>query len=309
MEKDSQKRHAFCIMAHDDTYCLKTLISLLDHPNNDIFLLIDKKSHKIREDILQTHASRLTIIPPNKRIDIRWGGLSIVEGELLLFKEALDAGEYAYLHLLSGADLPIKSMKYIHQTFETLPMGTNVITFSHGEKIEENLNFKTKYYHPFVENQRFRKDGNPLHLATDLFAKSFRKTAVSLQRLIRFKRKWDGLTLKKGSQWISITSEFARYLVDRKNFILKKFQGVICADEIFVQTLIYNSPFRDTIYDYERIKPCFWKIDWTRGNPYVWRDEDFTELMESESLFARKFSSFTDSEIIKKIEKAIQPEK
>ena len=32
-------------------------------------------------------------------------------------------------------------------------------------------------------------------------------------------------------------------------------------------------------------------IDWTRGAPYVWRRQNYEELLQSEQLFARKFSS------------------
>lgn len=34
--------HAYCILAHDDAHCLKTLVSLLDDMRNDIFIHIDK---------------------------------------------------------------------------------------------------------------------------------------------------------------------------------------------------------------------------------------------------------------------------
>ena len=33
------------------------------------------------------------------------------------------------------------------------------------------------------------------------------------------------------------------------------------------------------------------EIDWQRGSPYTWREEDFDELVRSERWFARKFSS------------------
>ena len=35
-------------------------------------------------------------------------------------------------------------------------------------------------------------------------------------------------------------------------------------------------------------------IDWTRGSPYEWKVSDFDELINSNKLFARKF---TDSNI------------
>lgn len=42
-------------------------------------------------------------------------------------------------------------------------------------------------------------------------------------------------------------------------------------------------------------------IDWSRGNPYVWRLTDYEELIHSDRMFARKFNWDTDKEIILKI--------
>ena len=49
---------------------------------------------------------------------------------------------------------------------------------------------------------------------------------------------------------------------------------------------------------------CMREIDWTRGDPYVWKLEDYTYLMNSKKFFARKFSS-QNMDIIKKIEQTI----
>ena len=299
-------KHAYCIIAHADPFCLSTLIELLDNERTDIFLLPDKKSPRNLTESLECSKSNLHIIPYEERIDIRWGGLSQVKAELLLFENVLKTGKYAYIHLLSGADLPLKPQQKILDYFDSLPEGTNLVCFSHGPSIEENVDFKTRYFHPFVEYQRFRKEGNFLHLFQDLGAKGFRKLSVGIQRLSNFRRKWKDLTLKKGSQWISITQDFTTWLVDNKEYILKNFKGVICPDEIFVQTMLYNSPFRSTIRDYKgELDETVRLIDWSRGNPYVWRKEDFKELTESGALFARKFSSTTDKEIILKIKESV----
>ena len=45
-------------------------------------------------------------------------------------------------------------------------------------------------------------------------------------------------------------------------------------------------------------------VDWKRGSngsPYTYREEDYYELINSEALFARKFSEDVDKNIIKKI--------
>lgn len=291
-------KHAYCILAHQDEFCLKELINLIDDQRNDIFLHIDKKSAPELRLNLKTIKSKLNIIPEEKSIDVRWGGLSQVKAELILFESVLEKGQYSYIHLLSGADLPLKSRDYIYNFFNSIPLGSNVVAFSKGKAIEDNVNFKTQYYHPYVEYQKFRKDGNIIHLIQDLSAKIIRKVVVEFQKSLGIKRKWNNTEIKKGSQWISITQDFAKYLVENKNYILNKFKGVLCPDEIFVQTMLYNSPFKNTIWDYNDKIPTIRKIDWTRGNPYTWKKENFEELINSDALFARKFNSETDKEII-----------
>lgn len=307
LEKTSCRnaRHAYCIIAHSDPYCLQNLLRSIDDERNDVYLLIDKKTGPDLEKGLATYKSSLNIIPLDKRIDIRWGGLSQVKAELLLFKTAINSGDYSYIHLISGADLPLKSQNYIHSFFSSLTPGTNIVTFSHGEAIRKNVEFKTRYYHPFVENQRFRKDGNPGHLLKDFTAKLFRQLSVKSQKAVGYRRKWVGLELKKGSQWVSITKDLAKYLVAREEFILRKFRGVICSDEIFLHTMIFNSPYAGTIWDYKGEKTSTRHIDWKRGTPYVWREEDFDELIKSEALFARKFSSEKDKAIIDMITRKV----
>lgn len=228
--------------------------------------------------------------------------MSQVKAELTLFKAAVSNFHYSYIHLISGADLPLKTQEEIHGFFEKLPEDSNVLAFSEGEHIRRNVEFKTRYYHPYVEFQRFRHDGNIAHLIQDFTAKFSRKVSVSLQKAIGYKRNWKDLELKKGSQWVSISSEFASYLVENEKYILERFKGVICPDEIFLHTMLYNSKFKDTIIDVSQKEiATIRKIDWERGNPYTWRENDFEELINSDALFARKFSSKVDKEIIDKI--------
>ncbi|MCH5234644.1 MAG: glycosyl transferase [Muribaculaceae bacterium] len=298
----TSSKHAYCIIAHQDSYCLESLICLLDDEKNDIFLLIDKKADKNLTLNLRTKRGGLNIIPDEERIDIRWGGLSQVKAELILFKAAVSNFHYSYIHLISGADLPLKTQEEIHDSFEKLPGNSNVLAFSEGEHIRKNVEFKTRYYHPYLEFQRFRHDGQVAHLIQDFTAKFSRKVSVCLQKAIGYKRNWKDLELKKGSQWVSISSEFASFLVENEKYILKRFKGVICPDEIFLHTMLYNSKFKDTIIDVSQKEiATIRKIDWERGNPYTWREKDFEELINSDALFARKFSSKEDKEIIDKI--------
>ena len=81
------------------------------------------------------------------------------------------------------------------------------------------------------------------------------------------------------------------------------FSNTIASDELFMQTLIYNSPFVDTLYDATNLKNGSMRyIDWQRGKPYTWGsdEKDFDLLMESPYMFARKFDE-SQNEIIEKI--------
>lgn len=56
-------RHAYCIIAHNDSYCLQTLVNLIDDDRNDIFIVSDKKADSLDLSVIKTNKSRL-ITPP-----------------------------------------------------------------------------------------------------------------------------------------------------------------------------------------------------------------------------------------------------
>ena len=113
MEKN--KKHAYLIIAHNNFNQLKKLIELLDYEENDIYIHLDKKS-KLNVEELKKYVKKSKLIF-TKRIKVSWGGFSLVQSELILLKASVKEN-YMYYHLISGADLPIKSMKEIHEFFE-----------------------------------------------------------------------------------------------------------------------------------------------------------------------------------------------
>lgn len=51
---------------------------------------------------------------------------------------------------------------------------------------------------------------------------------------------------------------------------------------------------------------CARLIDWQRGNPYVFKMQDFDLIKNSPAMFARKFDMDVDSEIIDKVLQSIK---
>lgn len=90
------------------------LIDALDHPESDIYVHIDKKVKEL--PVLHASKSKLQVL--EKRLDVRWGSVSQIECELLLFETANEHGPYDYYHIISGVTLPLKPFSELDAFFQ-----------------------------------------------------------------------------------------------------------------------------------------------------------------------------------------------
>ena len=278
-------KHAYLIIAHNEPDVLKTLLLMLDDERNDIYLHVDVRAVELFNQFKDFQLKRGKLVVLQNRMAVHWGDLSQVEVEYRLFETALENGPYAYYHLLSGVDLPIKTQDYIHEFFRQ-HAGKEFVGFWNEPSHRKDVYRKVYRYYLFT---RYFKEGSAFVHGITAFA---RNICLAIQKLMRLKRKHDWDNFYKGFTWVSITDDFCHYLVDRKDYIMHTFKYTLCPDEIFIQTLIWNSSFRANIYDVsDASKGSMRAIDWQRGIPYVWKQEDFDELNASSCLFARKFSS------------------
>ena len=284
MSDSTNKKHAYLIMAHTNFPQLQILINLLDHPNNDIYLHVDKRSVDFRPEMIRVSASNLTIIDP---IRITWGGHSQIRCELNLLK-ASAPNHYRYYHLISGIDLPLKSQDEIHEFFEA-HYPENFINFHAPSNESKSFLYRIEQYHIFQDLMGRNKGLVPglLRRANNGF--------ISLQKQVGFRRK-QYIPPYKGTNWFSITDELVQYVLSQEALIKKQFYYSSCADEVFLHSVAMASPCRDTIVD-----DCLRAIDWDRGDPYIFRQEDVDGLLVSPNLFGRKFDSRVDAQAIGKI--------
>ena len=295
-------KHAYLIMAHNEPYILEKLLKLIDYSNNDIFIHIDKKAKDLDKETIKkwVKKSNIYFIP---RMDIRWGTNNQVNCPLLLLECAVNNNHYAYYHLISGVDLPLKSQKEIHEFFNK-NKGKEFVHFYIHDVIKDQRLDRVKYYHLFGGNLRSRSK------LIKFISKKLYYNFLKIQRLLRVNR-IKNKEYMFGANWFSITDELARYIVSNKKKIEKEYKYTSCADELYLQTLIMNTKFYDNLYlkkndDY---KACMRCIDWTRGEPYTFRKEDFNMLMDSGMFFARKFSSSVDKKIIDTIYNEVSKKK
>lgn len=269
------KRHAYLIMAHNEPQLLDALLKALDNERNDIYLHIDAKAGFDCASY-QPVFSKVHYI--QNRIDGRWGDFSLVEIEFALIRAAVQLGQYSHFHLLSGVDLPVKSQVFIHDYCNAHPQ---TLFIGYAQNVT-NSELAWRSQHRFLYSRSF-KSGSTIKKIT-------RALIARIQSLFKYTRY--PLTVKKGSQWWSITSDFAKYLLDNEQQIRHYFQGTYCPDEMVIQTLCWNSPFRHKICSVtDEFHGCKRYIPWHNGSLMPFTDNDFTLMQHSDFWFARKFSS------------------
>lgn len=301
-------RHAYLIIAHGNWDQLALLLRLLDAPNNTIYIHIDRKAEYVPRKKLE-RAAALSQVYIYQQYKVYWGSYELVQTELFLFEKAYRQG-YDYYHLLSGADLPIKSLSYIEEFFEK-NKGYEFVHYDTDERLirDREIGRRTRLYH-FLQNYRRRYRTKALN-SCFTFGERILLAAQLAARVDRTK-KYPGFQIRYGSQWVSITDELVSYILGKKELIRSVFMYTNCADELFIQSLVYNSRFRDRLYDRDydddvrgNMRLIDMKARGKNGNPYTWRDSDWEEIRDSECLFARKFDWNTDQEIIERIRRYV----
>lgn len=286
-------KHAYLIIAHNRPELLKNLVEMIDDERNDIFIHIDKKSNI--KDFANIKSLKSELIFTKERINVVWADYSQIESELVLFREASSYGHYQYYHLLSGIDIPIKNQDTIHQFFD-VNAGKEFVGYMTGKENDLLLSRRADLYHICTQQGRTR---------VGVMLSQLRRAFCVLQRMVGFKRKHD-ITLKIGPNWVSITDDFCRWIIEKSDSqVMRNFKYTSCGDELFVQSLLWNSPFKEAIYQKgeNSFEGCMRLIDWTRGNPYIFQIADIDEIMASNRMFCRKV---TDINLAKEIRKRIE---
>ena len=299
MEEGKRLRHAYLITAHSKKAQLINLLHLLDDPENDLYLHIDKKAQGFSEEELRSAAphSRVSFVP---RLDARWGSEVFIDAILSLVCLASEE-EHAFYHLLSGVDLPLRPQDEIRAYFD-----------AHAG--EEFVSFERETAKPYIIEGRigrwhWQQPVNPL---LKKFNRRLAPLSVTLQRIVGVNRiKNAPVVFQKGGVWFSITHALARYVVEQMPRYRAYYRHSSCADEIWLQTLVANSPFMERRaymgWD-DELAATMRYVDWSGGgaSPRTLTSADYEMLLESGMLFARKFDDSVDADVIERISKHVK---
>ena len=273
-------KHAYLILAHNEPELLSLLVERLDDVRNDIYIHFDRKL-SVLPDIKTLHAG-LCIL--KDRVDVRWADVSMLEAEYKLFHAVVDSGcEYSHHHLISGVDLPLKNQDYIHSFFAQ-HHGKEFVGL-HQHPMNSHADRALHYWHPFTRS--FRGSGCVFAIKRIL-----RYLVVQTQVLLGIRRNTT-IPFHKGGQWVSITRELIDYLLEQEDRAFTIFSRTFGADEYFVPTLIWDTPFMERLFDAtDESRGAMRYIGWRADGQLIdFSPQDLPALQQTEYLFARKFSS------------------
>lgn len=262
-------RNAWLILAHNEFEVLQRLITMLDTPESDFYIHIDRKVRNFPDFIAQK--GRVFIL--KNRIDSRWGDISLAEAEILLLETALQSGHYSHYHILSGTHLPLKPFEDLVRFYESHPE-EEIVRF--WDRNEGDADFKLRRYHFLVRNIKYNRT----------ISRLVWKSALFVQKKLGIRR-YKQCQFLKTDQWLSLTPHAATYLVSHKDRILRKYRWSLCCDEYFIASELEASPENFQLYDC----PNLLFVEFDNNSPISFPLSSFSQIQEKDYFWARKFTS------------------
>ncbi|HWB26334.1 MAG TPA: beta-1,6-N-acetylglucosaminyltransferase [Chitinophagaceae bacterium] len=279
-------RIAHLILTHIYNTQLERLINHLSHTDADIYIHVDLKTPI---NAFKPLKNRPQIFFIEERVKVFWGAFSIVQATINGFSQVISSGkDYGYINLLSGQDYPLKPAEAIHAFFGQNPGKAFMEYYPVNEVWTEAIPRITNY-----------------HLANYTFTG---RHAVEkwMNKLLPARKMPYGLAAVGRSQWFSIALELVNYILE----FIKSHPGYVrffklswAPDELFFQTVLYNSPYKDYM-----VNDNLRYIDWSekKASPKNFTMDDLPRLLQSGKFYARKFNMEVDSIVLDKIDNEIE---
>ena len=279
---------AIIITAYKDLQQLKRLIESF-HDEACIFIHLDAKSNLQKDDLKDLGYKRIYV---EKKYKIEWGSLNHLLSILDLLKVVVERDDISYIHIVSGQDILVTSIKSFNAFFSEnqhiYMTCTNMEDFSDA-----------------IRN-RYQKGV--------LFPNVTSKNSIgkAINRMYGIKKPWkktigEFSNLYKGMIWASMPIEVCKYVLSyvesHKRFI-KALRHVIIPEEFFFQTIIMNSAYSTDV-----VKKNLRYTDWTTrhgSRPAILDESDYDSIISSDNVFARKIDSLISKSLIEMLTEEFQ---
>jgi len=301
---------AYMILAHAEPKQLHRLVNALSNGENHFFIHINKNVEitPFEEELKGVDNIHFASV----RYRVRWGGYSQTLGKLIMLEDACSCGlQFDRFVYLSGADYPIMSNKQMEKLYAHDPDKQYIAAYnlSSGTAGGDNqlwkLNIKWYFDSPFKSTlphriyKRIPKLVRQIENKVGIYKDVHWKSVDGEKKDIFF-----------GCDFFSITGECGRFLLKeykRQVYLQRYLKTAFCSLELFAQTIIFNSEFRDeslifNTTNLEDLSPSHYFVlnDGDRVVPMT--ISNFDELINSGKLFFRKVDTKSSSELLDKLD-------
>ncbi|MGB9109868.1 MAG: beta-1,6-N-acetylglucosaminyltransferase [Telluria sp.] len=277
-------KQVFLIAAHKDPAQLNALVGQLRDEDFLIYVHLDAKGAIDPADV--DPAARQV----HDRVAVHWGCFSQVQATLNSLRQIVaEVPEFDKVLFLSAQDFPLLSNPALKAALASLRGKELLDTVAIGrEPGQWAADYRYRYFH--------RDDGGRLaRLACALANRTMRAGGLA-------RRLPGGMQPYGGSSWWALSRDCVQELlarVRREPGILRFFRSVSCPDEMFFQTLVMHSGFRERVLA-ENFRYIQWPEQGAR-NPKVLDENDFERIAASKAHFCRKIDSRASSALLPRL--------
>lgn len=272
----------FIILAHNHPDAVRRLVETLSGERNLVVIHFDRSAPADQQaevrKLEQSYPGRLKVV---SRVHCVWGEWSLVEAVLVALQEFRRMGDSPdYIHLMSGADFPIRPIADFEEFLIRNP----------DQDFIECCD---------ITQRRWVKGGLSLERFRFYFPVNFRTSRKTFDRLVRWHRKLKirrriplGMTPHMGSQWWTLRWQSCERILDflqENPKVVRYFRSTWIPDETFFQTVLAHLVPKHEIADLQLMLHHLTAT----GRPYVFYSDHLPLLSEMPHFFVRKVAPST----------------
>lgn len=280
---------AFVITAYQNPDYLSTLVNSITQEGNHAYVHIDAKSTMDVQDLTLNNPELVSVY---KQYAVNWGGYNHLLAIIFLLKQIPDGVEY--VHTISGQDALVRSKAQFDSFFSNQEGA--FMSLTPLEDTEIGVQRRVEGYNLFP-NADSRK---PVH-------KILNRGMWLIRKALRMnKRQIGGFDrIYKGMIWVSLPYAQVKYVlqyIEDNPSYMKRLKHTLLPEEFFFQTILMNSPYKDTIVPHN-LRYTLW-IEKHGSAPAILDEKDYAGIIDSNCYFARKIVMPYSKQLLNLIEKA-----
>ncbi len=274
----------FLIQAHKDIAQLNALVEQLQDEDFVVYVNLDRKCAL---DPAAVHPGARLVAD---RVDVHWGTFSQVQAVLnSLAQIVAEVPAFDKVLFLSAQDFPLLSNAALKEALAALAGRELLDTVAIGPAPGQwAADYRYQYFYPARASR--------LQRVACALANRLLRAAGATRRLP------GGLRPYGGSSWWALSRDCVRMLlgrVAREPGLARFFRRAACPDEMFFQTLVMDSPFRERV-----LGSNFRYVQWPEHgarNPKVLDEGDFERIVASRAHFCRKLDSRASAALLPRL--------